>query len=97
MRGGWQAPGALAQLGRWIAVEERREAEQRCDEENRSPLPEWLVQVGPNQTPLIRAEALDALTDTRSRPAERADPTAPSGSGVTGQSRGPGGPADLEP
>jgi hypothetical protein len=44
-----QATAALAQLDRWIADEERREAERRQGEERRPSAPEWLLQYGLNR------------------------------------------------
>ncbi|WP_327744669.1 DUF6233 domain-containing protein [Streptomyces europaeiscabiei] len=41
-----QAEASLAQLDRWIAVEERREAERRRGEERRPLPPEWLIERG---------------------------------------------------
>jgi hypothetical protein len=41
-----QATAALAQLDRWIADEERREAERRRGEEMRPPAPDWLIERG---------------------------------------------------
>ncbi|WP_411092259.1 DUF6233 domain-containing protein [Streptomyces sp. 049-1] len=44
-----QARVSLGQLDRWIAEEERREAERRRGVENRPPAPEWLLQYGLNK------------------------------------------------
>ncbi|MFD8354916.1 hypothetical protein ACFV1X_39110 [Streptomyces coelicoflavus] len=41
-----QATAALRQIDRWIAAEERREAERRLGEEKRPPPPAWLLQYG---------------------------------------------------
>ncbi|MFI1535527.1 DUF6233 domain-containing protein [Streptomyces anandii] len=41
-----QARANLAQLDRWIAVEERREVERRMGEARRPKAPEWLVERG---------------------------------------------------
>ncbi|MFB8244900.1 DUF6233 domain-containing protein [Streptomyces sp. NPDC055952] len=41
-----QAKAALAQIDRWIAVEETREAERRQGLEARPPAPEWLLERG---------------------------------------------------
>ncbi|MCX4594978.1 DUF6233 domain-containing protein [Streptomyces sp. NBC_01340] len=41
-----QAQASLAQLDRWIAVEERREAERQRGDERRLPPPEWLLERG---------------------------------------------------
>lgn len=41
-----QAKAAIAQIDRWIAVEERREAEQRRGMEARPPAPAWLLEQG---------------------------------------------------
>ncbi|MEW2254996.1 DUF6233 domain-containing protein [Streptomyces sp. NPDC047869] len=44
-----QATRQLALIDRWIAEEERREAERRQGEERRPPEPEWLIQYGLNR------------------------------------------------
>ncbi|MFB6679551.1 DUF6233 domain-containing protein [Streptomyces sp. NPDC056390] len=36
----------VEQIDRWIATEERREAEQRRGEQARPPAPDWLIEVG---------------------------------------------------
>lgn len=41
-----QAQASLAQLDRWIAVEEEREAARRRAEDRRPPPPEWLLDRG---------------------------------------------------
>ncbi|MFE0133333.1 DUF6233 domain-containing protein [Streptomyces sp. NPDC059037] len=41
-----QATRALAEIDRWIADEERREAEQARREEARPPVPDWIVERG---------------------------------------------------
>ncbi|MEU9781447.1 DUF6233 domain-containing protein [Streptomyces phaeochromogenes] len=41
-----QTRASLAQLDRWIADEEHRNAERRRGEERRPPPPEWLLQRG---------------------------------------------------
>ncbi|MEU9168599.1 DUF6233 domain-containing protein [Streptomyces sp. NPDC048420] len=41
-----QAAASLAQLDRWIAVEEEREGARRRAEERRPPPPEWLIERG---------------------------------------------------
>ncbi|MEU3735958.1 DUF6233 domain-containing protein [Streptomyces sp. NPDC032198] len=41
-----QATRALAEIDRWIADEERREAEQARREEARPPAPDWIVERG---------------------------------------------------
>ncbi|MFE9024372.1 hypothetical protein ACFYNL_38305 [Streptomyces sp. NPDC007808] len=43
-----QATAALAQIGGWIALEERREAEQRRGMEARPAPPDWLILHGLN-------------------------------------------------
>ncbi|XVV35016.1 DUF6233 domain-containing protein [Streptomyces sp. CA-100214] len=48
-----QATASLAQLDRWIADEERREAERRRGEESRPPAPEWLIEQGLNRNNLV--------------------------------------------
>ncbi|GAA4339715.1 DUF6233 domain-containing protein [Streptomyces venetus] len=44
-----QATAALNQLDRWIADEERREAERCQGEERRPPPPDWLLELGLNR------------------------------------------------
>lgn len=41
-----QAEASLAQLDRWIAIEEEREVARRRAEERRPPPPEWLLERG---------------------------------------------------
>lgn len=64
-----QAQASLAQLDRWIAKEERREAERRRGEEMRPPPPEWLVEVG-----LSRASAVAVHTGDCWDPGKRTRP-----------------------
>jgi hypothetical protein len=45
----WQ----LAQIDRWIAQEERRQAEQRRGEQARPPVPDWVLEVGIGQGPPV--------------------------------------------
>ncbi|MBX9392833.1 hypothetical protein K4749_04330 [Streptomyces sp. TRM72054] len=42
-----QATAGLAQIDRWIADEERREAQRRVAEARRPPPPEWLIDRSP--------------------------------------------------
>jgi hypothetical protein len=44
-----QATAGLAQIDRWIAAEERREAERRHGEARQPPPPDWLLQYGLNR------------------------------------------------
>lgn len=58
-----QATAALAQLDRWIADEERREAERKRGEEFRPAPPEWLIERGLNRNNLVavhRGDCWDA-------------------------------------
>jgi hypothetical protein len=48
-----QARASLAQLDRWIADEERREAERLRGEERRPPPPEWLIERGLNRANVV--------------------------------------------
>ncbi|MET8449205.1 DUF6233 domain-containing protein [Streptomyces sp. NPDC005209] len=52
-----QAKAALAQLDRWIAEEQRREAERRRGEEMRPPAPEWLIERGLDKKNLVAVHA----------------------------------------
>ncbi|UXY19431.1 DUF6233 domain-containing protein [Streptomyces cynarae] len=70
-----QATAAVAQLDRWIADEERREAERRQAEEMRPPPPEWLIQYGLNRRNVDAVHVGDcwaAAKSGRCRPATRA-------------------------
>ncbi|MEU3699398.1 hypothetical protein AB0E75_27945 [Streptomyces griseoviridis] len=48
-----QAAVSLGQLDRWIADEERREAERRQREERQPSPPEWLLERGLNKINLV--------------------------------------------
>lgn len=43
----------LAQIDRWIAYEERRQAEQRRGEQARPPAPDWVLELGIGQGPPV--------------------------------------------
>ncbi|MEU5108432.1 DUF6233 domain-containing protein [Streptomyces sp. NPDC021354] len=69
-----QAPAALAQIDGWIAVEERREAEQRRGVEVRPAPPDWLIQYGLNRNNMDAVRTGDcwsAAKSGRCRPATR--------------------------
>ena len=57
-----QATAAPAQLDRWIAGEQRREAERRSREEMRPLPPEWLVERGLNKDNLVAVHVGDCWT-----------------------------------
>jgi hypothetical protein len=61
-----QATAALAQLDRWIADEQRREAQRRRGEEMRPPPPEWLVERGLNKDNLVAVHVGDCWTVRKS-------------------------------
>ncbi|MFB6961859.1 DUF6233 domain-containing protein [Streptomyces sp. NPDC056309] len=48
-----QARASLTQLDRWIAEEQRQEAERRRGEESQPTPPEWLVEHGLNRRNLV--------------------------------------------
>ncbi|MYQ61991.1 hypothetical protein GA0115242_100539 [Streptomyces sp. SolWspMP-5a-2] len=54
-----QARASLRQLDRWIADEERREAERRQAEEQRLPPPEWLIERGLDRSSLVAVRTGD--------------------------------------
>ncbi|GAA3501364.1 hypothetical protein GCM10019016_084710 [Streptomyces prasinosporus] len=54
-----QARASLRQLDRWIADEERREAERRQAEERRPPPPEWLIERGLDRSSLVAVHTGD--------------------------------------
>lgn len=54
-----QARASLGQLDRWIADEERREAERRQAEERRLPPPEWLIERGLDRSSLVAVHTGD--------------------------------------
>ncbi|MFI8489430.1 DUF6233 domain-containing protein [Streptomyces rubrogriseus] len=54
-----QAWASLRQLDRWIADEERLEAERRQAEERRPPPPEWLIERGLDRTSLVAVHTGD--------------------------------------
>ncbi|MEU9480765.1 DUF6233 domain-containing protein [Streptomyces sp. NPDC048191] len=69
-----QATAALSQLDRWIADEERREAERRQGEERRPPAPAWLIQYGLNRSNIDAVhtgECWAAAKSGRCRPVSR--------------------------
>ncbi|MFD5570399.1 DUF6233 domain-containing protein [Streptomyces cadmiisoli] len=69
-----QARASLTQLDRWIADEERREAERRRGEEMRPPPPDWLLQYGLNHRHVDSVHCGDcwaAAKSGRCRPATR--------------------------
>ncbi|MET9086182.1 DUF6233 domain-containing protein [Streptomyces sp. NPDC004237] len=60
-----QATAALAQLDRWIADEERREAQRQRVEARRPKPPEWLIEVGPDRTNLVAVHTGDCWATGR--------------------------------
>ncbi|MEU1852101.1 DUF6233 domain-containing protein [Streptomyces sp. NPDC019990] len=61
-----QARAALAQLDRWIADEQRREAEVRRGEEMRPAPPEWLIERGLDKRNHVAVHTGDCWKVTRS-------------------------------
>jgi hypothetical protein len=61
-----QATAALAQLDRWIADEQRREAERRRGEERRPTPPEWVIERGLLKTNLVAVHCGDCWQATKS-------------------------------
>ncbi|MEV5007281.1 DUF6233 domain-containing protein [Streptomyces sp. NPDC055692] len=61
-----QARASLEQLDRWIAEEERREAERRRGGESEPTPPEWLVEHGLNRRNVVAVHAGDCWTIRKS-------------------------------
>ncbi|WP_409468524.1 DUF6233 domain-containing protein [Streptomyces sp. HC307] len=71
-----QATAGLAQIDRWIADEERREAERREAEAQKPTPPEWLLQYGLNRRNADAVHTGDcwaAAQSGRCRPVGRAE------------------------
>ncbi|MEU2931204.1 DUF6233 domain-containing protein [Streptomyces sp. NPDC007251] len=69
-----QAVRQLALIDRWIAEEERRQAERRRGEEMRPALPDWLIQYGLNRRNVDAVHTGDCWAVAKSgrcRPATR--------------------------
>ncbi|MGW3971151.1 DUF6233 domain-containing protein [Streptomyces ardesiacus] len=67
-----QARASLRQLDRWIANEERQEAERRQSEERRPPPPEWWIERGLDRTSLVAVHTGDCWDPGKRRmPATR--------------------------
>ncbi|MEU1106638.1 DUF6233 domain-containing protein [Streptomyces tibetensis] len=63
----------LVRTRRWIADEERREAERRVGEERRPPAPEWLIERGLDRKNTVAVHTGECWDPgKRARPATRA-------------------------
>ncbi|WP_338775282.1 DUF6233 domain-containing protein [Streptomyces sp. DG1A-41] len=65
--------GDLARTRKWIADEERREAERRVGEARRPPAPEWLIERGLERNNIVAVHTGECWDPgKRARPATRA-------------------------